>query len=53
MTLELAKRPEEDNNKNPFNGLKDLDLLRSLASYISELTADHIHFLNQGRFDEN
>ena len=31
MTLELAKRLEEDNYNSPFDGLKDWHLLRALA----------------------
>ena len=31
MTLELAKRLEEDNYNTPFDGLKDWHLLRALA----------------------
>ena len=31
MTLELARRLEEDNYNTPFDGLKDWHLLRALA----------------------
>ena len=31
MNLELVKRLEEDNYNNPFDGLKDLHLLRALT----------------------
>ena len=53
MTLELAKRLEEDNYMTPFEGLKDWHLLRALAINRPELTTDYIHLLDQEPFDEN
>ena len=53
MTLELAKRLEEDNYNTPFDGLKDWHLLRALAINRPELTTDYIHLLDQEPFDEN
>ena len=53
MTLELAKRLEGDNYMTPFDGLKDLHLLRALAIKRPELKSDYIHLLNQEPFDEN
>ena len=53
MTLELAKRLEEDNYNTPFEGLKDWNLLKTLAINIPELTTNYIHLLNQEFFDEN
>ena len=53
MTLELAKRLEEDNYKTPFDGLTDWHLLRALAINRPELTSDYIHLLDQEPFDEN
>ena len=53
MTLELAKRLEEDEYKTPFDGLKDWHLLRALAINRPELTTDYIHLLDQEPFDEN
>ena len=53
MTLELAKRLEEDNYPTPFDGLKDWHLLRALAINIPELTSNYIHLLDQEPFDEN
>ena len=53
MTLELAKRLEEDNYSTPFDGLKDWPLLRALAINRPELTSDYIHLLDQEPFDEN
>ena len=53
MTLELAKRLEEDNYNIPFDGLKDWNLLKALAINIPELTTNYIHLLNQEPFDEN
>ena len=53
MTLELAKRLEEDEYITPFDGLKDWHLLRALAINRPELTSDYIHLLDQEPFDEN
>ena len=53
MTLELAKRLEDDNYASPFDGLKDWHLLRALAINKPELTTDFIHLLDQEPFDEN
>ena len=53
MTLELAKRLEEDNYDTPFEGLKDWHLLRALAINRPELTTNYIHLLDQEPFDEN
>ena len=52
MTLELAKRLEEDNYSTPFEGLKDWHLLRALAINGPELTTNYIHLLDQEPFDE-
>tara|TARA_B100001287_G_scaffold249325_1_gene229096 strand:- start:59 stop:280 length:222 start_codon:yes stop_codon:yes gene_type:complete len=53
MSLELAKRLEEENYNTPFDGLKDWHLLRTLAINRSEITTNYIHFLDQELFDEN
>jgi len=53
MTLELAKRLEEDNYSTPFDCLKDWHLLRALAINRTELTTNYIHLLDQEPFDEN
>ena len=53
MTLELAKRLEEDDYTTPFEGLKDWHLLSALAINRPELTSDYIHLLDQEPFDEN
>ena len=53
MTLELAKRLEEDNYKTPFDGLNDWHLLRALAINRPELTSEYVHLLDQEPFDEN
>ena len=53
MTFELAKRLEEDNYNTPFDGLKDWDLLRTLAIKSPELTTNYVHLLDQEPFDEN
>ena len=53
MTLELAKRLEEDNYNKPFDGLKDSNLLRALAINRPECTTNYIHLNDQEPFDEN
>ena len=53
MTLELARRLEEDNYNTPFDALKDWHLLRALAINRPELTINYIHLLDQEPFDEN
>ena len=53
MTLDFAKRLEDDNYKTPFDGLEDWHLLRGLAINSTELKSDYIHLLNQEPFDEN
>ena len=53
MSLELAKRLEEENYNTPFDGLKDCHLLRTLAINRPEITTNYIHFLDQELFDEN
>jgi len=53
MTLQLAKRLEEDEYTTPFDGLTDWHLLRALAINRPELTTDYTHLLDQEPFDEN
>tara|TARA_B100000945_G_scaffold42162_1_gene28543 strand:- start:808 stop:1029 length:222 start_codon:yes stop_codon:yes gene_type:complete len=53
MTLELAKRLEEDNYNKPFDGLKDSNLLRALAINRPECTTNYINLNDQEPFDEN
>ena len=53
MTLQLAKRLEEDEYATPFEGLKDWHLLRAIAINRPELTTDYFHLLDQEPFDEN
>ena len=53
MTIQLAKRLEDDNYSTPFDGLKDWHLLRALAINRPELTSNYIHLLDQEPFDEN
>ena len=53
MTLQLAKRLEEDEYTTPFDGLIDWHLLRALAINRPELTTDYAHVLDQEPFDEN
>ena len=53
MTLQLAKRLEEDEYTTPFDGLKDWHLLRALAINRPELTTNYTHLLDQEPFDEN
>ena len=53
MTLELTTRLEGDNNNKPFDGLKDLNLLRSLTIDRPELNSNYINLHYQETFDEN
>ena len=53
MTLEPAKRLEEVKDNTPFDGFKDLHLLRALAINSPKLTANYNHLLDQEPFDEN
>ena len=46
ITLELAKRLEEDIYNITFDSLKDLHLLRALAINRPELTTNCIHLLD-------
>ena len=47
MTLEFAKRQEEVNFNNPFDGLKDKHLLRALTINKTELTTNYIHLRSE------
>ena len=53
MTLQLAKRLEEDEYTTPFDVLIDWHLLRALAINRPELTTNYTHLLDQEPFDEN
>ena len=53
MTLELAKRLEEDIYNSTFDSLKDLNLLRALPINRPELNTNYIHLLDKKSFDEN
>ena len=53
ITLQFAKRLEEDKYKTPFDGLKNWHLLRNPAISRPELTTDYTHLLVQEPFDEN
>jgi len=53
MTLELAKRLEEDEHSTSFDCLKDWHLLRAHAIKRPELTTNQIHLLDQEPFDEH
>ena len=53
MSLELAKRIEEVNFINLFNGLKDCHLLRALAINSPAFTTNNIHLLDMEYLDEN
>ena len=43
MTLERARRLEEDNYHKPFDCLKDSNLLKAIAINRPELTINYIH----------
>ncbi|AFY70271.1 Protein of unknown function DUF2555 [Thalassoporum mexicanum PCC 7367] len=49
---ELAERLEKDDYDNPFEGLKDWHLLRSLAFTRSELIEGYYHLLDLEEYDE-
>ena len=53
ITLELAKRLEENEYSKLFEGLKDSHLLGALAINRTELRTNYIHLLDQEPFDEN
>ena len=53
MTLQLAKRLEEDEYMTPLDGLKNWRVLRSLAINRPEPTTEYTHLLDQESFDEN
>ena len=53
MTLELAKRLEEDNYNTPFDVLNEWHLLKALAINRTELKTYYIRLLNQEPFDAN
>ena len=53
LTAKLAKRLEEDDYPNPFEGLDDWHLLRALAIHRPELTLDYHHLIDQEPFDED
>ena len=53
MTLQLAKRLEEDEYTTPFDGLKDWHLLKAIEINSPELTTNYTHLLDQEPFDEN
>ena len=53
MTLELAKRLEEDNYIIRFDSLKDWDLLRALEINSPELKTNYVLFIDQEPFYEN
>mgnify|MGYP001338877126 FL=1 len=53
ISLELAKRVEEVNFINLFDGLKDFRLLRAFAINSPALTTNYIHLLDMEYLDEN
>ena len=53
MPFDFGKTLEDENYASPFDGLKNLHLLRALAINRPELTTNYIHLLNQEPFDEN
>lgn len=48
----LAKRLEEDDYTNPFEGLNDWHLLRSLAFHRPKLTEPYLYLLDITAYDE-
>ena len=53
ISLELAKRLEEVNFINLFDGLKDCHLLRAFVINSPALTTNYIHLLDMVYLDEN
>jgi len=53
MTLELAKRLEEDEHSTPFNGLKDWHLQSGPLINKHELKSDYIDLLYKELVNEN
>jgi DUF971 family protein len=49
---ELAVRLEVDDYTDPFEGLKDWHLLRSLAFQRPELVEPYLHLLDMEAYDE-
>lgn len=49
---ELAVRLEVDDYTDPFEGLNDWHLLRSLAFQRSELVEPYLHLLDMEAYDE-
>ena len=52
-TAVLAKRLDQDDYHNPFEGLKDWHMLRALAIHRPELTLPYLHLIDQEVFDED
>jgi hypothetical protein len=50
---ELARRLEDDDYPNPFDGLKDWHLLRAVAIHRPELARPYLHLVDQEPFDED
>ncbi len=49
---QLAKRLEEDDYDNPFEGLDDWHSLRSLAFHRPELAEPYLYLLDMAAYDE-
>lgn len=49
---ELAKRLEQDNYTNAFDGLNDWHLLRAIAFQRPELVEPYLHILDMEPYDE-
>lgn len=49
---DLALRLEQDDYKNPFDGLKDWHLLRAIAFQRPELVEPYIYLLDMNAYDE-
>ena len=49
---QLAKRLEQDNYVNAFDGLNDWHLLRAIAFQRPELVEPYIHLLDLDPYDE-
>ncbi|MGK7951246.1 MAG: DUF2555 domain-containing protein [Xenococcaceae cyanobacterium] len=50
---DLARRLEQDDYKNPFEGLKDWHLLRAIAFRRRELVEPYLYLLDIETYDES
>ncbi|MEB3229997.1 MAG: DUF2555 domain-containing protein [Leptolyngbyaceae bacterium] len=49
----LAQRLEQDDYKNPFDGLKDWHLLRAIAFQRPDMVEPYLYLLEMENYDES